>query len=391
MKKFLAILLVSAVTAAGFALDGGGSITAGLQVQAPIKLPEAPKNLRNYEALNFYLQQNLDKIGNYNFYLDLGYTFFYSGNFYEDSKTQNTRNILDVNALKFSFLFPLQNYKSLFLQFGRFSDHDYTNIIYNQKLDGLSLDINTQIAKASFRLGYTGLLNTYTNRLYATPEKYSNKIYSFAPAFIVANANTSFMVGSYGHRLGLEFLSFTQTKKEHNYSIYTTAFVGGQIVPRLLFNLSGTMGVQSFGEGKPDISSLVVADIAYYFSQLSSALGFKILYASGADDKGKGAFSGFTMLPLSGISGMLPTDVIMLELYGSIKPVDNLLLKFTADTFLKGSKPAKDQSAFSGFQWRADVNYVLMNDLHMDFGLGQYVASKGTGSFLASVQFMLTF
>lgn len=79
------------------AIDGGGSIAAGVDAQTPIKLPNNPIGVKNFERVNGYLQQNMDKDGNYNFYLDTSYLFLFSGNFYKNKKNTNIKNIVDVD------------------------------------------------------------------------------------------------------------------------------------------------------------------------------------------------------------------------------------------------------------------------------------------------------
>lgn len=375
------------------AIDGGASIAAGVDIQTPIKLPNNPIGVKNFERVNGYLQQNMDKDGNYNFYLDTSYLFLFSGNFYKNKKNTNIKNIVDVDQLNFSFLFPLSGGNAVSFIFGRFPQADYTNTIFKQKLDGATVALDFQNVQAEFTLGYTGLLNTYTNPLYVMPRTYTNTVYSLAPAFIAANAKTNFFVGKYGHRIGLEFMSFVQPKKKPGYQIYGTVSADGQIIPRLIFDLSTTIALRKYPTDKKlQLGGLVIGDLAYYFKPLDAAFGFRALYASGANAKtGEGAFTGFSRLALSKISGQLPSDVVSLGLFGSLKPLDNLLIKLTADTYLKGSKPQNDEKKFSGFQWGGALDYVLLQSLCINCELGHFVGEKGRGAFLGSLKCMLTF
>ena len=62
LYKITALFFAVCIAAAPiFAIDGGGSIAAGIDVQLPIKLPTSPISVKNFERLEFYLQQNMDK------------------------------------------------------------------------------------------------------------------------------------------------------------------------------------------------------------------------------------------------------------------------------------------------------------------------------------------
>jgi len=394
LYKITALFFAVCIAAAPiFAIDGGGSIAAGIDVQLPIKLPTSPISVKNFERLEFYLQQNMDKAGNYNFYLDTSYLFLFSGDFSKSSKKTFIKNIVDIDQLNFSFLFPLSNQKNLSFIFGRFPVVDYTNTILKQKIDGAKVGLDFQTWQANFTLGYTGLLNTYTNPLYAVPMKYSNPVYVLSPAFITMNADANFYVGKYSHRLGFEFMSFFQPKLNPGYQLYFTAFAGGQIIPRLVFDLSTTLTVRKFRTNtRTQVGGLLVGNLTYYFKPLNASVGFRALYASGANpSNGEGSFVGFSRLPLSKISGIVPSDVFSFGLSGTLKPIEDLHLKFTTDLYLKGSKPTTGEKVFSGFQWGFNLDYILMQSFYLNFELGHFIGEKGQGAFLGSLKLMLTF
>lgn len=393
MKKILigfisTVLLLVPVAA----LDAGGYAVTGFGFQAPIKVPDLPFTLKNYEGLGFYLRQNMDTEGNYNFNFDASYLFSVSMNFKNGlQKPVPLSHIVDVNQCDFSFFFPTEN-GSTELQLGRFNDSDYTKIIFKQKIDGIKVAVDYRGLVLNFLFGYTGLLNTYTNPSAVQPKKYSNKLYSLAPAFVVANLDSAVPIGNYGHKLGFAFLSFTQAKKDPSYQFFITTYVNGQIITRLLFDISGTLGIRKFGTSPSQYNSLFITKLAYYFPQYQSVLGFKCLYASGSNEaQNRAAFMGFTKSPLSKVSRQLPSDIVDLGLYASVKPLDNLIIKMYADNYLKASKPQTKKERYQGFEWGAALNYGIRQNIYINADIGQLISHKGEGSFLGELSLILTF
>ena len=188
-------------------------------------------------------------------------------------------------------------------------------------------------------------------------------------------------------------MSFFQPKLNPGYQLYFTAFAGGQIIPRLVFDLSTTLTVRKFRTNtRTQVGGLLVGNLTYYFEPFNSSFGFKALYASGANpSNGKGSFVGFSRLPLSKISGIVPSDVVSFGLFGTLKPIEDLHLKFTTDLYLKGSKPTTGEKVFSGFQWGFNLDYILMQSFYLNFELGHFIGEKGRGAFLGSLKLMLTF
>lgn len=391
MKRLFLVLVFLSLLVPLFAIEGGGSLSANVDVRIPIKDSTAPISINNYESLSFWLRQNMDKAGYYNFNVAASYYFNLTANMFPKDKSSNTlkyRNIINPDYLNFSFLFPLESGQSVDLKIGRYSTADYTQLVYRQQTDGIGLKYTHPYIHFQYDLGYTGLLNNHANPMSIKPAK-ENDWYTLTPALITNDVRLRGFVGYYGHSIGTEFLAAVQPKlKDPVYQMYATLFVNGPIVPRLFFDVAGVVNMYKFSSSeKMALAGLANAKIAYYFNDYSASLGFQGIYASGGDN----SFIGLSQVPLTVVTPVLPVDTASLGLFALVKPIEDLSIKLDATALLTGSKPVTGTSPFVGFEYNARIDYNILENLYLKFSLGHFIDSVGGGQFLCGLKFTLTY
>lgn len=108
-KKLLSQICFIFAAALCFAFEGGGLI----QTEFGINLSSVPTkseksiftSLKNSEKISLWAKQNMDKDGNYNFSIQSSYFFTFSQVMSPYKKRAAALNALDLDLLKFSFLY----------------------------------------------------------------------------------------------------------------------------------------------------------------------------------------------------------------------------------------------------------------------------------------------
>lgn len=369
VKLFIFLFLIIALNLSAF--EGGGMLKTGLGID----LGKNKTNLSHFDSLSLWAKQNLDKEGNYNFAIQSSYLFNLKKPIKPDGEL-GLDHILNLDMLKFSFLFPIGN-DSLTIDAGRYNISDITAVILNQNIDGVYIAYKKTNFATYFNLGYTGLLNAYVNPINAAGItsilKKQTKIYNLAPSFVHMSALFHVPFQSLRHAIDFDLNSFIATENPKTTNNYASISVNGPIVNGLFYLTSVSTSVLTRVKRKPGIGFFVSGELDYYFEKYSSKLGLKAQFFSG----GKTGFKSFTLSNVSKVTFMEPTDLWKISLDGSIKPVNDLFLSTEAAVMAYAATQPKGRSNFAGFEWDVSANYTIRQDISISTDLGMFVGKNG--------------
>lgn len=321
--------------------------------------------LRHYDGVSLWAKQNMDKEGNFNFHIQASYLFSLRKQI--NSTLQGSLNhILDLDLLKFSFLLSLQN-SSLLLEFGRYGLTDSTGILFDQKIDGFFISYKRPEVSLLFNLGYTGLLNAYTNTISSYNSAKYTKIYRLAPSFFQLTGLAQIPLGKQKHTLSFELDSFIETKNKGTIKNYFTAQADGPITQGLFFLLS-TSGALISRSGKVQCALALNGELNYYFAKYGARISGKTQWFSG----GKIPFETFSLTNASQTSFIPYSDVWKTSVALSIKPLPALFLATDFALFCDGLKKS-GQKLYKGFEWNTSLSYTLFTDILLGFNTGLFV------------------
>ncbi len=389
-KNKFAIILFFLLSVSAFSFEGGGLIKTGLGFDLK-KTKGSEKiiwGLNNYEGISLWAKQAMDKDEKYFFNIQASYLFKLNKNM-EPSKKLVMEHILDLDLLKFSFLLPTKD-SDLKIEFGRYGLADLTGLIFNQNIDGFFISYESHKKLnfyTYFSIGYTGLLNSYTNPMNFMPtsNKKVSKIYNLSPSVVALTGLFTIPLGEYQHTINLELNSFVQTKKGAKSRNYFTFMVNGPIYSNLFFILSTTGELRVKGN-KGGLGMALNADMAYYLYNKSVKLGLRTEWFSG----GKFYFDSMTGINASKVIFVAPSDLWKTSLYTSIKPVEDLFLGFDVSVLCAGKKVAS-QKFYKGTEFNFDMKYVLLSDIYMGLDTGVFLDNKGSVDTKINLKAMLSF
>ncbi len=389
-KNKLAILLFFLVSVSVFSFEGGGLVKTGLgfDLKNFKGEKEASSGLTNKEGISLWAKQAMDKNDMYHFSIQGSYLFKLSKGIKPNTKP-SLQHILDIDLLKFSFLLPTKN-SDLKIELGRYGLADITGQVFNQNVDGFFLSYESYKNLnffSYFSLGYTGLLNSYTNPMnltYIKPKK-KTKLYNLSPSMIALTGLFTMPIGEYQHTINFELNSFMQTKKDGLMKNYFTFMANGPIYSNLFFILSTTGELRVKGN-KGGLGMALNADMAYYLYNKSVKLGLKTQWFSG----GKFYFDAMTGINTSKVIFVAPSDLWKTSLYTSIKPIDDLFIGFDVSVLCDGKK-LESEKFYSGTEFNLALNYVLLSDIYMGMDAGVFLDNKGSVDTKINLKAMLSF
>lgn len=364
-RRFLGLVFIFASFTC-FAFEAGGRLSTG--VSFDIFKSTNPKNtvttLKNNESISLWAKQNIDKAGNYKFSIQGSYFFNLKKNLNTKTSKPDISNILDLDMLKFSFIFFPKRNNNLSINAGRYGLSDNTRTVFDQTIDGISIMYEQVHFLCLFNIGYTGLLNAYTTPISGVKFAPKNKIYALAPSFIQSSAFFHIPIAKFKHSIEFEFINFTQPKSKGLSKTYMTFSSNGAIIPNLFFILSAT-GQLSLNDGKYNLGLFLNADLAYYFSSYNAKFGMVLQWFSG----GKHQFDTFTLTSASKIALIQHSNLWKTSFYSSLKPLKNLSIGMELNIFADGKK-MQNGTLYRGIEFAGALNYTFMKDILFGLDLG---------------------
>lgn len=356
--------------------------------------------IHNYTQFkgNKFSKLKLDQIDDFNLWIKVpldkeGMNYFAAEGLYEfELDDTEVYNQLDVNLFKFSFTKETQDGEAS-LSIGRFAYSDLSGIVYSQKADGLLASYSNSLLSFSLYAAYTGLLNgnivsiiPNSGDVHVTDKK---KVYDFAAKYLVAGLTLSLPNLIANQTFAFQFFSTSKLEEKHYYRNYVTLAGSGPIAGMLFYNLSSTIGLDCFDDGKTNASNLSQLNFTYFFSFKSAAVTAGIVYASGENGPFK-RFNGFTECEAySSLAKPMYSGVMKLTAGASIKPTEILLLN--ADTQLIFD--TSDKAAYKGFQYGLAATVQPFSDLLLRASIKHYLDKEDSGlnKVLLNFEFGFTF
>lgn len=388
-KKLLSQICFIFAAALCFAFEGGGLI----QTEFGIDLSSVPTksgksiftSLKNSEKISLWAKQNMDKDGNYNFSIQSSYFFTFSQVMSPYKKRAAALNALDLDLLKFSFLFLPGKNSSLLFDFGRYSFTDSTRIVFDQNIDGLYLAYKQVNVSVFFNAGYTGLLNAYTAPVTVENNNKNVPLYYLSPSFVQTSLLLHLPIGKYRYSLDTEILNLTETKAQGSSKTYLTLSANGAIIPNLFFILSATGSLSSSAKTRT-LGLFVNADLAYYFSKYSAKAGINTQWFSG----GKYPFDTFTLTSASKLALVQHSDLWKTGVYISVKPLKTLSVGTEFNVLCRGTY-IKNKRLFNGIEFTNSINYTLLDDILLGLNIGVLHQEERSTQFLIGLKGIISF
>lgn len=367
MKRIIPILFIIVLQFSLNAFEGGGLFSTSLNfdIGTPQKTYN-PSYLSNSNKLSLWMKQNIDAECFYNFSAQ-GSAYFKIRQLLAPGKAKSLlRGTLDIDVLKFSFLFPLEKQGSLEIDLGRRGVIDSTGIIVSQSFDGAFVKYKTPSLEMMTSLAFTTLLNANTVVLNEASNKTSNAVYALPKSYASLMAFFHVPIPKTGYSFDIDTLNFFETKKNGRMKFYLTSAVKGPIIRRLFFLIS-VSGSFVKDESVWNKGLQTTGAIGYYFQKYNAKLGFSIQYATG----GKHPFQTFTLRHISPQFFSPYTNVWSTGIRASIKPIPELYIR--AFTSIVCNAEVQNGTLYRGFEWATSVNYTLKRDIAFEASLGQFI------------------
>ncbi len=373
LKKIIAACSALFLTVFVFAVDGGGSLSAGFEFDNTELSGLSVSNFKLSTKATGWVKVPVNKSSGFSLEANWAFADYIYPDFSDYSYVSNT---IDIALAKYSTLFPLAD-GTLTLNAGRFSFSDATGKIFSQVNDGVFALYRKGFLELSAYGGYSGLLNAKNVTIFADNAAYDNSdVYALAPGYITGLLNFSLPNFKAGQTFGVQVLGFGCVKDSESASnrFYGSVFANGPIIKRLFYTFSFAYGSYS-SKTESTGGILTDASLAYYPDFLSSSVSFNICYSSDG-------FRPFTFVGASIDSVSDYSDLMKIGISGTIKPVSQLLCSAGLDFFVSDC-----------MQWQLVSKYQLFSDVSFSAKLGQVIpfAEDRAPYFMGTISSQISF
>ena len=274
-KKTLTLILTAVFfTTAVFAFEWGGTVGVTESTKNTIDHLSFKQGADASLWFRQVFSKNLTFAGDVLYFLDY--------DFAEKDFNLGAEQKLDLNSffLKGNYQLGQSNWDIGF-SIGRFIVADATSLILSQKVDGAGVSFNSD-GSYSLKLyaGYTGLLNSKTNKMYAPYFEDKNTLmYSFDAPYIITGFSTKFTSLFASQNLSAEILAAIDQKMIYN-QIYCDIALDGPIYKSLYYALAASYEsiLNKNAENFFDWGLLAKAEIMYFFKWNSLTLDANVVY-----------------------------------------------------------------------------------------------------------------
>ncbi|RKX87494.1 MAG: hypothetical protein DRP58_02675 [Spirochaetes bacterium] len=408
MKYFYTLLMVFFISTSLFSLDWGGNLE-----DSSIAYISDSTNIYHDDTLSLWLATDL--WDNADVFVRGSYTY-----------TTDKLWFFDLDRLELN----IDESPSINVSLGRLAVSDLSGILFNQKLDGISLILNSYDSIISATAGYTGSLFKESSNVtmsIADKSDMSDDSVLFASPRIITGINMLFPESFKNQDIKISFWQEKDLRKSNLMSEGPSAPTGlggnidilyfgigssGKIIPSLFYDTFSYLGmgktlsyISSSYTYKNILSYLGYAGLRYYIPEaLNSQISFKFLYTSGDSDHNSSFLEGNTsgqstlFIPISKTSVALifsPSlgNIFFTQLGYSFKPFfksqSSLLKKIqlelmdinffrstTGQISESGINPASN-SLYLGTEIDGTVNFRPYSDLGVSFSTGIFIPSSG--------------
>lgn len=275
-------------------------------------------------------------------------------------------NIVDVNLLRISKAFSLNNNGTILLSAGRFGYNDLTGLILSQKIDGVLLDYTNKDLSISGFGGFTGLLNTHTTTIISKRVISEEKdFYSTCEKYIPFGFKFTYKALSGSNNISLQGLGFKDLEDDPIDRFYGTVGANGFIIPKLSYNLSTTFGTEDFD----NLTNLSVMNVSAFIND-KAMISLNGTYASG-DKAAFKPFIGFTsQSAYDSIYSPEYFDLFKAEVTGNYMLTEEGIISAATGLVFDG------EFKYKGFQWKIGSQFNILNDLKLGASIGQFYSDN---------------
>lgn len=384
--SFLSIFLV--LVSFATALEFGGIISNSTGMSGEFE----NLGLDQSNSLGLWLKAPLNDSGSNYFATEGSYSFSYEG-----VEPSITKNQLDLGLFKGTFVLPLENNGSLRFDVGRITAFDSTGFIFSQYSDGLQVSFSNPNFSISFLGSYTGLLNAHSTTYYMTDEiskEYDETaLYPLAPKFIITGLSAICPSLFANQSLLTEFFGFWDLEETGFNRIFATLGLNGPITNSIYYIFSSTLGYNKGLEKYNGASNMTKFEISYYPNFLNSSFTYSAIYASG-NSKGLKAFVPFNQISPDVSGNYAYSGIFKTGLAATFQFNPSFLLTFGTDIIAKSSVESTDKIKMDGFQWTINSRYLILSDLELSLGIGQFApvaSSDSLADFFANILLVVSF
>ena len=374
LKKIIAACSILFLAGFVFAVDGGGSLSAGFEFDNTELSGLSVSNFKLSTKTTGWLKVPINKSSSFSLEANWALADYIYPDFSDYSYVSNT---IDIPLVKYSTLLPLAD-GTLSLNVGRFNFSDATGKIFAQTNDGVFALYRKGLYELSVYGGYSGLQNAKNVSIFADNAVYDNKtaVYALAPGYVTGLLNFSLPNIKAGQTFGVQVLGFggVQDSETASNRFYGSVFANGPIIKRLFYTFSFAYGAYS---SKAENAGGVLTDVslAYYPDFLSSSVSLNICYASDG-------FRPFTFVGATIDSGTDYSDLMKVGIAGTIKPISQLLCSAGLDFFVSDC-----------MQWQLASKYQLFSDVSFSAKIGQVIpfAEDRAPYFMGTISSQISF
>lgn len=335
-----------------FAFDYGAVISNNTSV----KTAADEKNYFNQKNdISIWARTPLGKDINNYFIVEGLYKFEY------DAYLQKTKNYLDLSLFKFVFFKEFEN-GQLDASVGRFFTADTSGIAFAQNSDGAFVKYSGSFFNASVFASYTGLQNAnVTSMIPSLDSKIVDayKVYELAEKYFVTMATVSFPSIFLNQSVSAQWVGGFRTENNPVTKNFISLNISGPIIKSLLYDVTGMISFNSYNNQEQNTSPLVKARVGYYFPNAS--VGANFVFA------GEKFVAITSSSPLKSLQEPEYTDIMKLGLFGTYKPLSNLLLAGNFD-FAWGD----NNYEFKAVQYGLSADFQIKNDVLVGASWNQY-------------------
>lgn len=393
-SKIAAFAAVFSLFSAANAVEWGGLISVGEKLKngQGEKITDFDTNTSETTAdAKAWIKVPFDESGENYAIAEGNYNYKYKRVQKESSKEP----YLDLDLLKIALAKEISLGK-ISASIGRFALSDLSSLIYTQTADGVLGKLEANRFSVSVYGAYTGLLNGRTVTMLSTGdedayEDDTDKLYKLSERFAFASVSASFpnIIGN--HSVSAEALGAFRLKGDNYTRVYGTVAANGPIVSSVFYKAAATVSYKKYGAGDiSDVGYLLQGNATYYPDFKSASLGLGGTFACKK-------FTGFSsQTAVSGQAELQYNGVLKAGAFGTIKPVNNLLVAGSADAVCfydtpveSGAGNSSGDFGFRGIQFGANAVFQLFSDVSFGASFTQYLDIDKATSDLSKTTFEL--
>ncbi len=368
MKKVVLVLIIIGLIVPLFSFSWSGIIDADVSISGELESLE----LGNTDRFTFQSFAPFGKNIPMSITAEAFYEFAFSKPI-DNSTDASLTHLVDLSVLQFTAQFPVGDNNSLALHVGRFEVYDSVGLIVDQQIDGAKIAYTDTLYDISTYVGFTGFLNGYTQTLFGVEnENVLSDIYTFAPAFLLANINFRLpYLFDAQHAFALDLngaIDITENVTTSN-RFYATAGLQGPMGESFYYNVSSTLSFIMLEQNI--IGNISVLELSSFLPFADSILSWKTVFATGGSEN--------TYVPITEIMANVDSTLayggmVKTGLHIIMRPINSLFFLLGADAFFTVMEAEQD-AGYTGIEWSFATRWDIASDVSLVGSVGNYFSN----------------